>query len=63
MAPVYTDSAIFSICEDDIQSVTHFLFDCSCFRNNFDSYWHKLKLKIAGSNPADGVYISVPSQI
>ena len=37
--------------------MTHFLLDCSYFRNNFDSLWNKLKLKIAQSNQTDGVYI------
>ena len=45
-----TDGAIFFICKEEIESVTHFLLDCSYFRNNFDSLWNKLKLKIAQSN-------------
>ena len=37
--------------------MTHFLLDCSYFRNNFDSLWNKLKLKIAQSNKSEEVYI------
>ena len=37
--------------------MTHLLLDCSYFRNNFDSLWNKLKLKIAQWNQTDGVYI------
>ena len=52
-----TGGAICFICKEEIESVTHFLLDCSCFRNNFDSLWNKLKLKITQSNQTDGVYI------
>ena len=52
-----TDCAICFICKEEIESVTHFLFDCSYFRNNFDSLRNKLKLKIAQSNQTDGAYI------
>ena len=52
-----TDGAICFICKEEIESVTHFLLDCSYFRNNFDSLWNKLKLKNAQSNQTDGVYI------
>ena len=44
------------MCKEEIESVTHFLVDCSYFRNNFDSLWNKLKLKIAQSKQTDGVY-------
>ena len=52
-----TDGAICFICKEEIESVTHFLLDGSYFRNNFDSLWNKLKLKIAQSNQTDGAYI------
>ena len=52
-----TNGAICFICKEDIKSVTHFFLDCSCFRNNFESLWDKLKIKIAKSNPIDGAYI------
>ena len=44
------------ICKEDIESVTHFSLDCSYFRNNFESLWDKLKIKIARSNLIDGAY-------
>ena len=46
-----TDGAICFICKDDIESVTYFFLDCSYFRNNFESLWDKLKIKIATSTP------------
>ena len=52
-----TDDAICFICKEEIESVIHLLLDCSYSRNNFDSLWNKLKLKIAQSNQRDGVYI------
>ena len=38
-----------------LKSVTHFLLDCSYFKQNFLSLWRNLKLKITVSNQADGV--------
>ena len=52
-----TDGATCFICKEEVVSVTHFLLDCSYFRNNFDSLWNKLKLKIVQSNQTDGVYV------
>ena len=52
-----TDGAICFICKEESESVTHFLLDCSYFRNNFDFLWNKLKIKIAQSNQTDGAYI------
>ena len=49
-----TDGAIG---KEDIESVTHFFLGCSYFRQNFDSLWNKLELKIAQSNQTDGIYI------
>ena len=46
-----TDGAICFSCKEDIESVTHFFLDCSYFRNNFESLWNNLKIKIARSNP------------
>ena len=45
------DGAICFNCKDNIESVAHFFLDCSYFRNNFESLWDKLKIKIATSNP------------
>ena len=48
------DGAICFICKEDIESVTHFFLDYSYFRNDFESLWNKLKIKIARSNPIIG---------
>ena len=37
--------------------MTHFLLDCSYFKQNFLSLWRNLKIKITVSNEADGVNI------
>ena len=50
-----TDGAICFICKEDIENVTHFFLDCSYFRNNFESLWNKLKIKISRSNPTQSV--------
>ena len=52
-----TDGVICFICNEDIESVAHFFLDCSYFRNNFDSLWNKLKLKMSESSQTDGVHI------
>ena len=43
--------------QEDIESVIDFFLDCSYFRNKSESLWNKVKLKIAGLHPTDGVYI------
>ena len=58
-----TDGTIRFICREDIASVAHFFIGCSCFRDNFESFWSKLKLKIHGSSPTDRVYNYNFSQI
>ena len=45
------------VCKQDVESVTHFLLDCSYFKQNFLSLWRNLKIKITVSNQADGVNI------
>ena len=37
--------------------MTHFLLDCSYFKQKFLSLWRNLKLKITVPNQADGVNI------
>ena len=57
----YHGSAIrieqFAVCKQDLGSVTHFLLDCSYFKQNFLSLWRNLKIKITVSNQADRVNI------
>ena len=48
------DGAFCFVCEQDVESVTHFLLDCSDFKQNFPFLWRNLKLKITVSNQADG---------
>ena len=45
------DGAFCFVCKQDVESVTHFLLDCSYFKQNF------LSLKIMVSNQTDGVNI------
>ena len=52
-----SDSAFCSVCKHDVESVTHFLLDCSYFKQNFLSLWRNLKLKITVSNQVDGINI------
>ena len=52
-----SDRAICFVCKQVAESVTHFLLNCSYFRQNFLSLWRNLKLKITVSNQADGVNI------
>ena len=52
-----SDGAFCFVCKQDVESVTHFLLDCSYFKQNFLSLWRNLKIKITVSNQADGVNI------
>ena len=57
-----SDGAFCFVCKQDVESVTHFLLDCSYFRQNFLSLWRNLKIKITVSNQADRVNICQSSQ-
>ena len=52
-----SDGAFCFVCKQDVESVTHFLLDCSYFKQKFLSFWRNLKIKITVSNQADGVNI------
>ena len=52
-----SDEAFCFVCKQDVESVTHFLFDCSYFKQNFLSLRKNLKIKITVSTQADGVNI------
>ena len=52
-----SDGASCFVCKQDVESVTHFVLDCSYFKQNFLSLWRNLKLKITVPNQADGVNI------
>ena len=53
-----TDGALCYICKKDKEDVGHFLCDCASFKENFDSIWSSLNLKVLSSNPTDGVQIA-----
>ena len=44
------------ICKEDVEN--HFFLDCPTFKDNFDSVWRDLQLKITRSNPTDGIQIA-----
>ena len=52
-----SDGAFCFGCRQGVESVTHFLLDCSYFEQNFLSLWRNLKLKITVSNQAGGINI------
>ena len=52
-----SDGAFCFVCKQDFESMTHFLLDCSYFKQNFLSLWRNLKIKITVSNQRDGVNI------
>ena len=56
MAPD-SDGAFCFVWKQDVESVAHFLLDCSYFKQNFLSLWRNLRLKITVSNQANGVNI------
>ena len=51
-----TEGALCFICKEDIENTYHFLLDCPQFKENFDSIWRNLDLKIMRSNPTDGIH-------
>ena len=55
MAPRFGWSIL--LCEQDVESVTHFLLGCRYFKQIFLSLWRNLNLKVTVSNQADGVNI------
>ena len=45
-------------CKNSVENVSHFLSDCSSFRDNFESLWSNLNQKLIACNPSDGTQIS-----
>ena len=45
-------------CKNSVEVVSHFLSDCSSFRDNFESLWSNLSQKLIACNPSDGTQIS-----
>ena len=52
-----TKGTLCFICKD-IENTDHFLLDCPQFKENFDSIWRNLDLKIMRSNLTDGMQIT-----
>ena len=52
------EGALCFICKEDVENTYHFFLDCPQFKENFDSVWRNLQLKITRSNPTDGVQIA-----
>ena len=53
----HTQGALCFICKENVENVSHFLHDCTEFRQNFDSIWLNLKQKVISANPIDGLQI------
>ena len=53
-----TDGEFCLFCKNGVEDVSHFLSDCSSFRDNFESLWLNLSQKIIACNPSDGIQIS-----
>ena len=53
-----TEGALYFICKEDVKTTYHFCLDCPQFKENFDSVWRNLQLKITRSNPTDGIQIA-----
>ena len=53
-----TDCAHCLFCKESIEDVSHFLVDCSEFRDNFESVCANLNRKIMPSNPNDGAQVA-----
>ena len=53
-----TEDALCFICKEDVENTYHFFLDCPQFKENFDSVWRNLQLKVTRSNPTDGIQIA-----
>ena len=53
-----TEGALRFICKEDVENTYHFFLDCPQFKENFDSVWRNLQLKITRSNLTDGIQIA-----
>ena len=45
------------ICKEGTEDVTHFLLDCPFFKENVDSVWLNIKVRITETNPIDGTQV------
>ena len=53
-----TDGELCLVCKNSVEDVSHFLSDCSSFRDNFDSLWSNPSQKLTACNPSDGTQTS-----
>ena len=53
-----TEGALCFICKEDVENTYHSFLDCPQFKDNSDSVWRNLQLKITRSNPTDGIQIA-----
>ena len=53
-----TDGKLCLFCKNSVEDVSHFLSDCSSFRDRFDQRDSKLSQKLIACNPSDGTQIS-----
>ena len=53
-----TDGAICFLCKVDIETVSHFLLDCSNVREHFHSLWVNLTVKVTKFNDIDKRQVS-----
>ena len=53
-----TDGELCLFYKNSVEDVSHFLSDCSSFRDNFESLWSNLSQKPIACNPSDGTQIS-----
>ena len=47
-----------SICKQDTENVTHFLLVCPFFKENVESVWLNIKVRITETNPVDDTQVS-----
>ena len=53
-----TEGALCFICKEDVENAFHFFLGCPQFKENFDSVWRNLQVKITRSNPTDGIQMA-----
>ena len=56
--PKDMEGALCFICKEHVENIYHFFQDCPQFKENFDSVWRNLQLKVTRSNPIDGIQIA-----
>ena len=53
----HTQGTLCFVCKENVENVSHFLHDCTEFRQDFDSIWLNLKQKVISANLFDGSQI------